>query len=180
MPKLDKKVISLPDYIDYRLRILSVGLNPSVPSATMGYYFANPRNRFWRAFIDAKIVQNKFIVDVTIHNWLLSEHAIGFTDVVKRTTRMGNQLRAADFKRDAPVLREKIETYQPAIVWIHGKVATHQFMQYAYGIKKAWHWGFNEVKTLKADVYVTPNPSPANAAFSLAHLVEWYQPLAER
>ncbi len=180
MSKLNAQVTSLPDYIDTRLRILSVGLNPSVPSAAMGYYFANPRNRFWRAFICASIVDEKFIVDATVHHWLLREHAIGFTDVVKRPTRMGNQLRAADFKRDAPALREKIEVYQPAIVWIHGKVAMRQFMQYAYGIKQAWQWGFNEVKALKADVYVTPNPSPANAAFSLANLVEWYQPLADR
>jgi TDG/mug DNA glycosylase family protein len=27
-------------------------------------------------------------------------------------------------------------------------------------------------------VFVTPNPSPANAAWSLANLVEWYRQLA--
>ena len=40
----------LPDYVDSDLRVLSVGLNPSLISVREGFYFANPRNRFWRAF----------------------------------------------------------------------------------------------------------------------------------
>ena len=40
---------TLPDYIRGDLRILSIGLNPSLPSVREGFYFANPRNRFWRA-----------------------------------------------------------------------------------------------------------------------------------
>ena len=40
---------TLPDYLRPGLDIVSIGINPSLPSVREGYYFANPRNRFWRA-----------------------------------------------------------------------------------------------------------------------------------
>lgn len=165
----------LPDYIDYQLNILSVGLNPSIPSAKLGYYFANPRNRFWKAFKQANIINEELLVDASVHRLLLEKYSIGFTDVVKRASRMGHELRAEDFKRDAPQLREKLEQYQPRIIWFHGKIAVSKFMQYGYGIKKTWQWGQNDMDDIEAKVYVTPNPSPANAAYSLEDLTHWYQ-----
>ena len=108
---------------------------------------------------------------------MLQKHSIGFTDVVKRASSMGHELRAKDFKRDAPKLREKIELYQPGLIWIHGKVAMNKLMQYGYGMKQSWQWGLNDIESIEAKVYLTPNPSPANAAYSLEDLVKWYQPL---
>ncbi|MGH6908499.1 MAG: uracil-DNA glycosylase family protein [Nitrospiraceae bacterium] len=40
---------TLSDYLRPGLAIVSIGLNPSVLSAKKGFYFAHPRNRFWRA-----------------------------------------------------------------------------------------------------------------------------------
>ena len=177
MVQLNTNDMLLPDYIDYDLDILSVGLNPSIPSAKLGYYFANPRNRFWKAFGQAKIVEYELILDASVHTRLLKDDAIGFTDVVKRASRMGNELRAADFSRDVPELREKIEHYRPAIIWFHGKIAISKFMHYGFGVKQSWQWGLNDIDCINAKVYVTPNPSPANATYSLEELVKWYQNL---
>lgn len=177
MVKLNTNDKILPDYIDFQLKILSIGLNPSIPSAKLGYYFANPRNRFWRAFEQANVIDEVLTVDASIHKILLQKHSIGFTDVVKHASSMGHELRASDFKRDAPKLREKIERYQPALIWIHGKVAMSKFMQYGYGVKQSWQWGVNYIEGIEAKVYLTPNPSPANAAYSLKDLVKWYQPV---
>ena len=41
---------TLHDYIDRNLVLLSIGLNSSSISVEEGFYFANPRNRFWKAF----------------------------------------------------------------------------------------------------------------------------------
>lgn len=172
-----KKEIFLPDYLGYGLRILSVGLNPSIPSAKLGFYFANPRNRFWKAFNQANIVDAHMKPSKEIHKQLLEQHGIGFTDVAKRASAMGHELRAADFKQDAPKLRDKIDRYLPAIVWFHGKVAIGKFMHYAYGNKSEWQWGLNCVDEINAKVFVTPNPSPANAAYSLDVLIDYYREL---
>ena len=175
MVELNTSNMLLPDYINDQVDILSIGLNPSVPSAERGFYFANPRNRFWKAFEMAKIIDDELIIDSSVHTILLHQHAIGFTDVVKRVSRMGHELRAADFKRDAPLLREKIEKYQPRLLWFHGKIAIAKFMQYGYGIKQTWRWGVNQISVINAIVYVTPNPSPANAAYSLEDIITSYR-----
>lgn len=168
---------SLPDYIDYHLKVLSVGLNPSIPSIEKGYYFANTRNRFWRAFNQSNILPQKFIPGPDVHSELLNDFSIGFTDVVKRPSKMAKQLRSADYKHDAPLLREKIEVYTPKLVWFHGKLAISHFMKHAYNLNKDWQWGMNKVPQIDSKVFVSPNPSPANAAFSLSILIEFYQQL---
>ena len=178
MPRGGSTIASLSDYIDYNLRCLSIGLNPSIISTQQGFYFANPRNRFWAAFNQAKVVGEEVSPSKKIHSFLLAEKAMGFTDVVKRASRMGHELRAADFRRDAPKLRKKVEQYNPALLWFHGKVAVGKFLQYAYGTKITVDWGMNELASLDRPIFVTPNPSPANAAFSLAVLVEYYRELA--
>lgn len=167
----------LPDYIDYNLACLSVGLNPSILSAQRGFYFANPRNRFWRAFNQAMVAGVEVIPSSKIHQTLLREQSLGFTDVVKRASRMGHDLRANDFKRDAPQLRTKIEQYNPELLWFHGKVAISKFLQYGYGVKSGIAWGMNEIPQLGRPLFVSPNPSPANAAYSLEILVGYYREL---
>lgn len=179
MSKNNINDLQLPDYMAQHMNILSVGLNPSLPSVQFGYYFANPRNRFWKAFIQAKIIDGDIKLDANVHKLLLEKYLIGFTDVVKRASRMGHELRTADFKQDAPCLRDKIEFYQPKIVWFHGKIAFTKFMLYGYGIKDSWQWGLQDFDCINAKVYVTPNPSPANAAYSLNDLISWYQVIAK-
>ncbi|MDW3094408.1 MAG: mismatch-specific DNA-glycosylase [Gammaproteobacteria bacterium] len=177
MSDVNNNKTCLPDYIDYGLKILSVGLNPSIPSAKLGFYFANPRNRFWKAFNKAEIIDTEIIPTRDIHTLLLKQYAIGFTDVAKRVSAMGHELRASDFKSDAPVLREKIQCYAPDLVWFHGKIAMNKFMYYAYGVKNNWKWGFNDVDIINSKVFISPNPSPANAAYSLDTLVDFYKKL---
>lgn len=37
----------LPDYLDYDLRVLFIGINPGITSAARGHHFAGPTNHFW-------------------------------------------------------------------------------------------------------------------------------------
>ena len=170
--------LTLKDYLDYDTELLSIGLNPSLVSVQLGFYFANPRNRFWRALDSSQLLSEPLQVNAHVHERLTAEYRLGFTDVVKRATSSGGQLRAADFKRDAPMLRAKLERYQPAWLWFHGKVAFQQLLFYAYGLRGQWHWGWNEVPLITSKVFVSPNPSSANAIFSLQDLVTYYNELA--
>lgn len=169
---------TLPDLLREDLGIVSIGLNPSLPSVKAGYYFANPRNRFWRA------LQGSGLVPVTLQpgsaamQTLFREYAIGFTDVVKRPTAGGHALRAADYRCWAPQLKQKLEMFAPAIAWFHGKQAYAGYLRYAEGVCPAIDWGEQSLRPGGSRVYVTPNPSPANAAYSLAELVSWYARLA--
>ncbi len=170
---------TLPDYVDSGLRVLSVGLNPSTLSVREGFYFANPRNRFWTAFEKSGLARTQGEPSRSFHQTLLERDRIGFTDVVKRASRQGHELRAADFRRDAPRLSLLIEEIRPAWVWFHGKQAYRGFLRYALGETPAMiRWGKQPRQIGGARVYVTPNPSPANAAYSLIDLQRRYRRLA--
>jgi TDG/mug DNA glycosylase family protein len=86
---------TLPDYLRPGLRIVSIGLNPSLPSVEAGFYFANPRNRFWRALNRSGLAAGPVTPSVKAMEILFERDDIGFTDVVKRPTRGGAELRAA-------------------------------------------------------------------------------------
>lgn len=168
---------TLPDYIDYKLNILSIGLNPSTLSVEKGFYFANPRNRFWKALNASGLLQEEVIPSKQAQKKIFTDYKIGFTDVVKRHSSMGKDLRAVDYKKWAPILKAEIEKYQPNICWFHGKVATQNYLKYTGSINKNIDWGLQDFKINASTIFVTPNPSPANAAFSLEVITDWYRKL---
>jgi len=168
---------TLPDYFEYGLEIVSIGLNPSLPSVREGFYFANPRNRFWRALNGSGLIAEELVPGVASMDVLLARDHIGFTDVVKRPTAGGHDLRAADYREWSPLLLQKLEKFQPKIAWFHGKQAYANYLKYGEGVKPAIEWGEQPRDIGPARVFVTPNPSPANAAYSLQVLTDWFQQL---
>jgi TDG/mug DNA glycosylase family protein len=168
---------TLPDYLCNGLTIVSVGLNPSLPSVREGFYFANPRNRFWRALQASGLTDRILEPGVEAMDVLLRRYKIGFTDVVKRPTAGSKELRAADYREGAPRLKQKLLQYQPDVVWFHGKLACNNYLKYAEGISQGVDWGAQTHRIGITRMFVTPNPSPANAAYSLDDLGLWYRQL---
>ncbi len=169
---------SLPDYLRERLDIVSIGLNPSTYSAEHGFYFARGQNRFWRALNASKLVRRQLAPGRAAIEQLFGENGMGFTDVVKRPSQGAADLTAADFKRWAPVLRRKLLRYAPRIAWFHGKVAYQNYLRYAEDVSEEVAWG-EQARTIgRSRVFVTPNPSGANASFGLTDLVTAYNELA--
>ena len=165
---------TLPDYLQKGLAIVFVGLNPSVYSARMGHYFANPRNRFWSALNCSGLVGRELSPE---QDASILEFGIGFTDVVKRPTSQASGLNAADFRRWCPLLKEKLLEYQPSIICFHGLTGYKAYLKYGEGCDDRPRLGLQELTIGKSRVFVVPNPSPANAQFSLDDLVSWYQEL---
>jgi G:T/U-mismatch repair DNA glycosylase len=58
-----KGLKALSDYLIPGLEIVSIGLNPSLSPVRVGFYFANPRNRFWRALCGGLAVMLRAAVD---------------------------------------------------------------------------------------------------------------------
>ena len=170
-------MITLPDYLRPGLRLLSIGLNPSIRSVEAGFYFAHPRNRFWPALLASGLAPPSLTPGADAVRVLFEEHGIGFTDVVKRASAGGASLRAADFKRFAPQLRAKLEEHRPRVAWFHGRQAYDGYLRYGDGRDPGGEWG-EQPDIAGCRVFVTPNPSPANAASSLDALTEWYGRLA--
>lgn len=165
---------TLPDYLAHNLKIISVGLNPSPVSVDAGFYFANPRNRFWKALNASRLIDEELEPGEEAMQLLFMKYKIGFTDLVKKPTSMGNKLRAVDYREGAPDLKEKLLNYRPAIVWFHGKDTYRNYLKYAEKINKPVTLGLQKQTIGKSRVFVTPNPSPANAQYSLDDLIRNY------
>jgi TDG/mug DNA glycosylase family protein len=172
-----KNFETLPDYLEPNLDIVSIGINPSLPSVRAGYYFANPRNRFWRALNDSGLLPVPVVPGVAAMDVLL-RYGIGFTDVVKRPTATASELRAADYRLWAPLLADRLAQHAPRIVWFQGKTACANYLKYAMGMSPASGWGEQPFRIGPSRVFVSPSPSPANAAFPLAELTGWMGRLA--
>ena len=169
----------MPDLLRPGLKLVFVGLNPSEYSAREGRYFANPRNRFWPAFNRSLLLPPDLGRECgPADDGLLLEFGIGFTDVVKRATPQGSGLRAADYRRWAPVLRERLLEFQPSLACFHGLMAYKAYLRYAEGDKSAPELGLQPDSIGSSRIFVVPNPSPANARFSLDALAGWYDEVA--
>ncbi len=172
---------TLPDWLAPHLDIVSVGLNPSLNSVRAGFPFATPQNRFWRALNASGLIDEVLEPGPAAMQRLLEHHRIGFTDVVKRPTPGAAQLRATDFRRWAPRLTEKLLEAAPHLVWFHGKLAYRAFLRHGGSGDTAGRvdldWGLQPRRIGSSRVCVTPNPSPANAVYSLDDLIVWYRKL---
>ena len=170
---------TLADFLCPNLAIVSVGINPSPVSVTKGYPFASSRNRFWPALNQSKLSAAQRPPSIDSMHRLLEIDRIGFTDIVKRPTRQANELRVADYRAGAQTLLEKLTACDPMIVWFQGMLEARAFFKYSESSSKySPRWGAQEVPGLTYRVFVSPNPSPANASYSLTDLIGCYDELA--
>ena len=167
---------TLPDYLAPSLDIVFVGINPGAYSAQVGHYFATPQNRFWPAMNRSGLVSAGRELGAE-DDARMSEYGIGFTDVVKRSSNSASSLRAEDYRRWAPVLKQKLVECRPLIACFHGVTGYRNYLLHGEGIKEAPQLGPQERTIGASRVYLVPNPSPANAVFSLDTLAEWYRRL---
>ena len=167
---------TLPDYLEPGLSVVFVGINPGAYSAQGGHYFASPRNRFWPAINRSGILSEP--LDASTDH-LAVRQGIGFTDVVKRPSRSASDLKADDYRCWAPVLKDKLERCQPLVVCFHGVTAYRNYLRYAESVGADIELGLQPGSIGSSKVFVVPNPSPANAAYSLDALVGWYRRLKE-
>ncbi|MEO1889473.1 MAG: mismatch-specific DNA-glycosylase [Cycloclasticus sp.] len=171
---------TLPDLISDKMRILSVGLNPSLPSVAAGFYFANPRNRFWKALNNCGNFSTYLEPSFNSCEQLLARYRIGLTDLVKRPTAGCKDLKAADYRSGSSRLSELVEQFKPRMVWFHGKLTCQKYVQYSVDRSRCVSWGKQTWTINNATVFVTPNPSPANAAYSLKDIGDSYTELFQQ
>ena len=167
---------TLPDYLRPDLDIMLVGINPGAYSAQVGHYYARPGNRFWRAANQAGIFSEPLGPESDSR---VLEFGVGLTDVVKRPTATANELRAADYRRWAPVLRRKIRRYRPRIVCFQGIGGYRSYLRYGEGLAPLPRLrpGRQDLRLEASVVFLVPSPSGLNARYSFDDLVGWYRRL---
>jgi TDG/mug DNA glycosylase family protein len=147
-----RRARTLPDYVGPAMRILLVGLNPSLYSADIGVGFARPGNRFWPAMLAAGLVDQPRDPRRT-----LVEHRIGMTDLVKRATARAAELDASEFHLGHERITALVTWLRPTVVCFVGlggwRAATDR-----HAVA-----GVQPQSIGSTIVYVMPNPSGLNA-----------------
>jgi TDG/mug DNA glycosylase family protein len=177
--------VTLPDYLERGLDLVFIGINPGLYSVSRGHYFARTNSRFWPAFSASKLsraVRVALQVDrlTPQHDSQLPQFGIGLTDVVKRPSANASELAPSEFEKWVPVLIEKLKRYAPRVACFHGLTGFRPFLR--LGLKR-----MDSLPALgpqpecigSTRLYVVPNPSPANAHFTLVDQTAWYDRLAD-
>ncbi|HEX5269015.1 MAG TPA: G/U mismatch-specific DNA glycosylase [Gemmataceae bacterium] len=155
-----------PDVIGPGLKVLFVGINPSLYSAAVGHHFARPGNRFWPALHAAGFT------DRLLHpseDRLLRDRGYGITNIADPATATADELTDEQLREGARRLARKVRRYRPAVVAFLGVTAYRT----AFGRPKA-KLGRQPEPLGESAVWVLPNPSGLNAHYRLAGLAKLY------
>ena len=176
---------TLPDYLRPGLDLVFVGINPGLYSVQRRHYFARSASRFWPAFSASKLSEpvRRALGANTLraeHDAELPHFGIGFTDVVKRPSANAADLKASDFEKWVPRLLERLQRYSPRVACFHGLTAYRPFLKLALRCADRLPVLGPQPEVVGATrLYVEPNPSPANAHFTVTEQTAWYDRVAD-
>jgi TDG/mug DNA glycosylase family protein len=159
----------LPDLLDTGLSVVFCGINPGLSAASTGHHFEGRGNRFWRVLHLAGFTREQLHSE---DDRSLLQYACGLTTAVSRPTARAEQLSRSEIKAAAPEFERKITQYAPRYVAFLGKMAVSELIG-----KRDVDWGLQSVTFGGTRVWVLPNPSGLNRAFSLDALVSAYREL---
>jgi double-stranded uracil-DNA glycosylase len=176
---------TLPDYLDHGLDLVFIGINPGLYSVRQGHYFARKTSRFWPALSASKLsahIRQKLGTDLLKpeHDCVLPRFGIGLTDLIKRPSANASELNPNEFMEWSPALLEKLKRYAPLVACFHGLTGFRPFLR--FGLKSTERipvLGSQPEVVSSTRIYVVPNPSPANAHFTLKDQIAWYDLVAE-
>ncbi|MED5248954.1 MAG: mismatch-specific DNA-glycosylase [Pseudomonadota bacterium] len=156
-----RRIQSLPDSVGPGMQVLIVGLNPSPYSADSGIPYGRPGNRFWPAALAAGLVSRDRDVEHA-----LGSHYVGFTDLVRRTTRRADEVTTMEYMTGFERICRLAEWLKPQATCFVGLSAWRLVAD-----KKAGP-GWQEQPIGPSRVYVMPHTSGLNAQSRLGDLTK--------
>jgi double-stranded uracil-DNA glycosylase len=160
---------TLPDLVGPGLRVLLVGINPSLWSGWSGYHFGRPSNRLWQTLHDAGLTPRRLAPEDTAE---LQAAGIGITNLVARATARADELADDEIRAGVPRLRELVAEWRPPAVAVLGVSA----YRVAFARPKAVV-GRQPESFEGSALWVLPNPSGLNAHYQQPALTAEYAAL---
>jgi double-stranded uracil-DNA glycosylase len=148
------------------LRVLFVGINPSLRSAEVGHHFARPGNRFWPTLHAAGFTPRRLAPE---EDGELLRYGVGVTNIAARPTRAAAELSRDELRAGAADLDRVVRDIAPRLVAVVGLGAYRT----AFGRPRAG-WGLQGDEIGGRPVWVLPNPSGLNAHYKPADFARLY------
>lgn len=160
---------SVPDLVGPGLRVLLVGINPSLAAGATGFHFAGAGNRLWRTLHAAGFTPARLHHSDTAG---LLAAGLGLTNLVNRATARADELSPAELLAGVARLGELVRRWRPAYVAFLGLSAYRT----AFGSPQAVI-GPQPEPFGPAAVWLLPNPSGLNAHYQQDALTAAYRAL---
>ena len=145
---------------DENSKVLVLGTLPSVKSRENNFYYGHPQNRFWKliaALCDEDIVPQT----IEEKRKILLKHHIAVWDVISECDIIGSS--DSSIKNVVPAdLSVILDNTDIDRIYANGGKAYELYMKYQYG-------------KIGREIIKLPSTSPANAAYSLERLLEFWQ-----
>jgi TDG/mug DNA glycosylase family protein len=163
----------LPDVLAPGLRVVFVGINPSLTSGRVGHHFASKGNPFWRLLHASRLTP---VLLEAAEDRRAPELGLGLTNLCPRPTRTAAELTREEARAGAARLLSKLEAVRPSVVALVGVTLARILLP---GSRESGP-GPRSAAIAGAQVFVLPNPSGRNAAFpGFAQKLEWFVRLRE-
>ena len=147
-----ERLRTLPDFVAPGLRLVVVGLNPSLYAADAGVGFARPGNRFWSAALAAGLVSRDR------DPWhAVRVDRVGMTDLVKRASVGAAELTAGEYRAGLARVERLVAWLQPAAICFLGLAG------WRAAADRTAVAGVQARTLGGVPVYLMPNPSGLNA-----------------
>jgi len=156
----------VPDLVGPDLRVLLVGINPSLWSAWSGTHFGRPTNRLWRTLHESGLTP-RLLAPTDVEELLAA--GIGITNLVARATARADELSADEVRAGADRLRALVAGLRPRHVAVLGVTAYRT----AFGRPGA-KIGVQPEGLEGSALWVQPNPSGLNAHYQQPALTAAY------
>jgi TDG/mug DNA glycosylase family protein len=154
------------DVLGPDLKVLFVGINPSLRSAEAGHNFARPGNRFYPALHAAGFTPRLLRPD---EDGTLPAYGVGITNFVARPTRAADELTREELRAGARALDALVARLQPRLVAVLGLGA------YPTAFERPQAVIGPQTETIGGrPAWVLPNPSGLNAHYKPADFARLY------
>jgi double-stranded uracil-DNA glycosylase len=162
---------TIPDLGGPGIRVLLVGINPSLYSGWCGRHFARPGNRLWRTLAEAGFTDRILHPSETE---AIRAARLGITNLVARATARADELSDPEIRAGTGPLEALARAWAPAYVGFLG-ISTYRI---AFRVPKA-AVGEQSTGFGGARAWVLPNPSGLNAHYQQPALTAAYRELRE-
>jgi double-stranded uracil-DNA glycosylase len=162
----------VPDLVGPGLRLLFVGINPSIMSAETGFHFAHPVNRFYPALRAAGILPDDVTTPAEAAPVLVAR-GVGITNLVQRASVRADELDDDELRAGRARLERFVRKHVPRVIAVAGVTA----FRTAFGERRA-RLGRQETTIGGAELWVVPNPSGLNAHATITTLADAYREVA--
>ena len=141
---------------DEKSEILILGSFPSVLSREQGFFYGNPRNRFW-AVLEA-IYKEKVPEDVEGRRAYCIAHKIALYDAIESCDIIGSKDDSIEYVVPADI-QTIVKNSSIKRIILNGNAAKRHYLAFQSDIEGI-------------QLFFMPSTSPANAAWSLKHLID--------